>query len=327
MPASGDVEIIELNKSYQNVIALKNVSLRAEKGKVTVIAGPSGSGKTTLLRIIAGLEDPDSGDVRIAGHSVLGVPPWKRRAIMLTQKPVLLPHLTVRRNIMVAAEAQGASREESRVIAESIGDRLGISDVMDRLPGSLSGGQLQRASLAAILAARPKVLLLDEPFAHLDLPLRESLRRLVREIASTWNIPIIQVTHDQDEALEIADSLAILINGEIHGVGDPLLLYHHPPTLKAAWFLGHNVLCSPPLSKDGTPVSFPPEAVELGAPGFKGEIVYVATRKHYTLVFVRVGEQEVRGVLPGVRRLSHGPISFSVREEFIANWPGDTCIA
>ena len=318
------VEARDVWKRYEGVVALRDVSLRAAPGEVTVIAGPSGSGKSTLLRILAGLEDPDSGDILFDGASVVRDPPWARNTVMLSQRPILLPHLTVRENLVLAAEARGAPRGEAGKLAEEVARRLGITGLLDRKPGTLSGGQLQRASLATVLAAKPRVLLLDEPFAHLDLPLRESFRRLVRGLAYSESITVIQVTHDQDEALEVADSLAILVNGRVLEERDPQSIYYDPGSIETAVFLGHNVACSPPLSpRRGVPVTFPPEAVSLGEGPLGGVVTYVAARKHHTLVYIDLEGVEVKAVLAGVRGVKVGArVRFDVDHGMVKEWPG-----
>lgn len=321
MSAGARVWVEDVSKRYDGVEALRSVSLEALPGEVTVIAGPSGSGKSTLLRIIAGLEEPDEGRILLDGVDVTREPPWTRRAVMLSQRPVLLPHLTILENIVLAAESQGLGRGEAVEEARRIASYLGIEGVLDRKPGTLSGGQLQRASLAAVISARPRVLLLDEPFAHLDLPLRESFRRLVRRIAGERGATIIQVTHDQDEALEVADKLLVLVNGRVLDSGDPLRVYHEPADLGVAWFLGHNIVCSPPLARDGGPVSFPPEAVIVGEGPYTGRVAYSAPRKHYTLVALESGGSTVRAVIRGVHRWRVGEeVRFAVDEDMVRVW-------
>ncbi len=322
MKVGARVRIENLTKKYGDLIALYRVNLAAEPGRVTVIAGPSGSGKSTLLRLVAGLETPDEGKIYFDNEDVTPFPPWDRRSVMLSQRPVLLPHLTILENIVLAAESQGLTREEAMDEAHRIASFLGITDILDRRPGTLSGGQLQRASLAAVISARPRVLLLDEPFAHLDLPLRESFRRLVKDVARRQGITVIQVTHDQDEALELADNLIVLINGRIYDSGDPLRVYYNPSSLEVAAFLGHNIVCEPPFTrKKGVPASFPPEAVAIGKGPYSGTLAYVASRKHYTVLYIRVYNTTLKAVVQGVQRFDTGVrITFNIDESMVKVW-------
>jgi len=275
-------------------VALDCASLEAPPGRVTVVAGPSGSGKTTLLRILGGFEEPDSGNIYYDDEDVTGLPPWERRAVMLSQRPVLLPHLTVLDNIVLAAEASGTPRDKAREEALRLARLLGVDRLLDRKPGELSGGQLQRASLAALLAARPRVLLLDEPFAHLDLPLRERLRRLVRRLAGERGVTIVKVTHDQDEALEVADVLAVMVEGRVVDSGPVERVYLDPRDPRAAVFLGHNTLCV-----EGSLTTFPMEAVWPGGSWLEGRVVEVARRRGYSVVTVETGVGLVRYVERG----------------------------
>ncbi len=258
------LELRDIWLSIEDKPVLQGASLTARASETTVVVGPSGAGKTTLLRVAAGFLEPDSGDVIINGVNALGLGPQERRAALLSQRPVLLPHLSVAENIALAAKlARGLSRGEALREAARLADALGIREALDRKPSQLSGGQLQRASLAAVLAAEPRILLLDEPFAHLDLPMRESLRRLVRRLARERGLAVVQVTHDQDEALEIADSLAVMLSGRIVDQGPPTRVYWEPSSIEAAEFMGHNIHCGPPLAGQGELASAPPEAVSV----------------------------------------------------------------
>ena len=319
------VEARGIVKRYPGTLALRGASLTAEPGRLTIVAGPSGSGKTTLLRIIGGFEEPDEGRILFDDRDVTGDPPWERGAMILSQRPVLLPHLTVEGNLLLALEARGYRGSEARARAREIAGLLGIEGVLARRPGELSGGQLQRASLAAVLAAGPRVVLLDEPFAHLDLPLRESLRVLVQRLARETGSTFIQVTHDQDEALEAADSLAILVEGRVVEQGRPDRIYSSPGTPEAAVFLGHNLACKPPLSPgEGVAATFPPERVEI-LPRGPWLVSRVARRRGYWLVELALDGSRVRAYLPGSREPPRLGGRVGVRVEDVRVWGPGLC--
>jgi len=309
------VKVECVSKSYGPVKALECAGLEALPGMVTVIAGPSGSGKTTLLRIIGGFEEPSSGRVYYDGQDVTGSPPWERRAVMLSQRPVLLPHLTVQDNIVLAAEAAGLQGREAVEEAVRVARMLGVEGVLERRPGELSGGQLQRASLAALLAARPRVLLLDEPFAHLDQPLRERLRRVVAGLARESGVTIVKVTHDQDEALEVADRLVILIGGRVVDEGPVERVYMEPGDPGAAVFLGHNAVCL-----EGSLATFPMEAVSPGGSWLRGRVVEVARRRGYSVVTVETGLGRVRYVERGAPPGLGVEVGLGVDEGLLRVW-------
>ncbi len=321
------VEARGIVKRYPGTLALRGASLIAEPGKLTIVAGPSGSGKTTLLRIIGGFEEPDEGSVIYDGRDVTRDPPWERGAMILSQRPVLLPHLTVEGNLLLALEARGYRGPDARSRMREIAGLLGIEGVLGRRPGELSGGQLQRASLAAVLAAEPRVVLLDEPFAHLDLPLRESLRVLVQGLARKTGSTFIQVTHDQDEALEAADSLAILVGGRVVEQERPERIYSSPQTPEAAVFLGHNLACKPPFSpEDGVAATFPPERVEVHPRG-PWLVSRVARRRGYWLLELVLDGSRVRAYLPGSLEPPAQGARVGVRVEKVRVWGPGLCEA
>lgn len=278
------LQTIGLEKSYSGVSIFKNINLIAKEGEITVVAGPSGSGKTTLLRVIAGFEQADSGEILLDNRNITDKPPWERGILLMSQRPVLLPYLSVRENIKLAYNSRKSRNKGLKWIdIEDLIDVLEIRDVLDKIPGQLSGGQLQRASLAAILAAGPHALLLDEPFAHLDLPLREGLRPILRKIARKLGIPFLMVTHDQDEALEVSDKLYLLGRDGAQGGSSPVHVYLKPPSLWAARFFGHNVFRGPPFAPIDAWSSFPPEYVRF-VEGSGWRIVSVRRRRGYIVV-------------------------------------------
>lgn len=288
----GAIKMLEakgLSKTYGSVKALCGFTAVFEDSKITIIAGPSGSGKTTLLKLLAGLEMPTSGSIFIDGRDVTREPPWERGVMLLSQRPVLLPHLTVRKNLELASK-YGFKGKNSAVklgIENIVGD-LGITDILDRYPGQLSGGQLQRASLAAVLASGARVLLLDEPFAHLDLPLREQLRIVLRKIVSRYGLTGIMVTHDQDEALELGDHIILLDSCMHRGEGSPAEMYFDPPTLDAARFFGLNIICGALIGDEPVKVSFAPEQVEI-IESSRGDWIleYSALRRGFSVALLR----------------------------------------
>ncbi len=225
------------------VKALDSFTLAAGEHALTVLVGPSGAGKTTVLRIAAGLERATSGSVRLDGKPIDDWPPRKRDMAMAFQQPAIYPHLTVRKNAAFALSTRRTPREEiERRIAKTAAD-LEISHLLDRLPDTLSGGEAQRAGLLRALVRRPKALLLDEPFASLDAPLREELRRVFCAVQRADRITTLLVTHDQQEALAMADRLVVIRAGKIAQAGPPQEIYHQPANRFVAQFIG-----SPPMN-------------------------------------------------------------------------------
>lgn len=232
-----------LSKSFGPVRAVESVSFRLERGHFLALLGPSGCGKTTVLRMIAGLETPDTGTIELAGRVVDGggvsVPPHHRRVGLVFQDYALFPHLTVAENIAYGL-GRGAERRE-RVAA--LLDLVGLAGYDTRYPRELSGGQQQRVALARALAPQPDLLLLDEPFSNLDVALRTQVREDVRQIILEAGVSAILVTHDQDEAMSLADCIAVMFAGRIHQIGTARALYEAPVSRQVAQFLGEaNVL-------------------------------------------------------------------------------------
>ncbi|GJD53983.1 Vitamin B12 import ATP-binding protein BtuD [Methylobacterium crusticola] len=236
--ASVDVEIRGLTKAYGSNLAVNNLSCAIGRGEMVAFLGPSGCGKTTALRMIAGLVTPTAGDIVVGGRSMAGLAVHKRNIGMLFQSYALFPHLTVAQNIAFGLQARRLPRSEigSRV-AE--GMRLTrLETFADRLPSALSGGQQQRVALARALVIEPSVLLLDEPLGALDKNLREAMQLELRQIQQRLGITSIIVTHDQDEAMTLADRIVIMRNGCLEQVGAPAEVYSHPTSRFVAEFLG-----------------------------------------------------------------------------------------
>jgi sulfate transport system ATP-binding protein len=236
------LDIRGVTKSFGRFPALNGVSLEARDREFLALLGPSGSGKTTLLRVLAGLETPDAGEVRFGGDDFLAIAPRRRRVGMVFQHYALFRHMTVAQNIAfglnVRARRDRPSRDRVRArVAELLG-LMQLEGLDKRFPAQLSGGQRQRVALARALAIEPRMLLLDEPFGALDAQVRRELRRWLREVHDRAGVTTVFVTHDQEEALNLADRVAVLKDGELVQLGTPAEVYDHPANAFVYDFLG-----------------------------------------------------------------------------------------
>ncbi|MEO9238730.1 MAG: sulfate ABC transporter ATP-binding protein [Jatrophihabitantaceae bacterium] len=225
-------------KRFGDFIALDDVSLQVDSGQLTALLGPSGGGKSTLLRIIGGLEDPDSGSVIIDGVEATGIPAQRRNVGFVFQHYAAFKHLSVYRNVAFGLEIRKRPKAEIRQRVGELLDLVHLSQFADRLPAELSGGQRQRMALARALAVEPKVLLLDEPFGALDAQVRKELRDWLRRLHDEVQVTTVFVTHDQEEALEVADSLVVINHGRVEQIGSPSELYDQPANDFVMGFLG-----------------------------------------------------------------------------------------
>lgn len=235
---SGALSIRNVSKSYGPLRVVDDVSLTVERGKILALLGPSGCGKTTLLKMIAGLIEPSAGDIAVDGESVVRVPPHRRRFGMLFQNYALFPHLNVLSNVAFGLEMQGVARAEIAPRAQSALKRVELASYAERMPHELSGGQQQRVALARALVYEPRLLLLDEPFAALDKKLREGMQLELRSICNQLELTTILVTHDQDEALTLADEIAVMRSGRIEQIGGSREIYDRPRMSFVADFIG-----------------------------------------------------------------------------------------
>ncbi|MGZ4527749.1 MAG: sulfate/molybdate ABC transporter ATP-binding protein [Mycobacterium sp.] len=225
-------------KRYGDFVALDNVNFVVPAGSLTALLGPSGSGKSTLLRAIAGLDQPDSGTVTIDGRDVTRVPPQRRGIGFVFQHYAAFKHLTVRDNVAYGLKIRKRPKAEVKAKVDNLLEVVGLSGFQNRYPNQLSGGQRQRMALARALAVDPQVLLLDEPFGALDAKVREDLRAWLRRLHDEVHVTTVLVTHDQAEALDVADRIAVLNHGRIEQVGSPTEVYDAPSTAFVMSFLG-----------------------------------------------------------------------------------------
>lgn len=271
-----NIVIDRIKKSFGAVDALKEVSLNIGDGEFVSLLGPSGCGKTTLLRIIAGLETSTSGDVRIGGKSVVGLPPKDRGLAMVFQNYAVFPHMTVFENVAFGLSMQKADAGRIKKQVEKAAALLHIEPYLDRYPNKLSGGQRQRVAVARALAVEPQVLLMDEPLSNLDALLRLEMRTELKSVLQASGTTTVYVTHDQTEAMGLSDRIAVMFNGRIEQAGPPVEIYSQPATRFVGGFMGN-----PPMNFIRLPVQN--GAVALGSarhpvPQFGGTEIVLGLR-------------------------------------------------
>ncbi len=320
-----EVRVERVWKRFGSVEALRGVSLTVREGELFTLLGPSGCGKTTLLRIVAGLLEPDQGRIFFDGDDVTGVPPHKRNVGMVFQDLALFPHMTVYDNVAyglrVRRVPEGEVRRRVREILELV--RLDPGEFASRRPGQLSGGQQQRVALARALVIEPRVLLLDEPFSHLDYKIRQELMAEFKKLQKRLGITTIYVTHDQTEAMLLSDRIAVMNAGRVEQVGRPDEVYEKPRTLFVASFFGDANILPARLDGRATPlleggegdgyivVRYEKLAIDPEEPldyVFEGVVEDVAFMGPVVRIEVRVGGVLLRSIQPRTdgMRLSRG---------------------
>jgi len=225
-------------KKFDDITALAGVSIDVNRGEIVCFLGPSGCGKTTLLRVIGGFYEQNEGDISLDGELINGVPPEKRDTVMFFQNYALFPHMTVYENVTYGLRVRRVPRMEMQQRAAEILSLIQLNGMEARFPNQLSGGQQQRVALARALILNPKLLLLDEPLSNLDAKLRAYMRDEITKIRENLNLTIIFVTHDQEEAMSIADKIAVMRDGLIEQVGSPIEIYRYPESTYVANFVG-----------------------------------------------------------------------------------------
>ncbi len=265
------ISLQEVSRAFGPVLALDRVSLDIEQGEFFALLGPSGSGKTTALRLIAGFDTPERGQILLDGENVTAVPPFRRNVNTVFQDYALFPHMNVAENVAYGLRVLGTARAERRLRAEEMLAVVQLADFGDRRPAELSGGQRQRVALARALINRPRVLLLDEPLGALDLKLREEMQAELKGLQQRLGITFVFVTHDQGEALSMADRVAVFHQGRIEQLDTPRALYMRPRTAFVANFVGSANVVAGVLAERvaGTPHAFAirPEMIELARAG------------------------------------------------------------
>jgi spermidine/putrescine transport system ATP-binding protein len=349
---TADIRLDRVTKRFDEVVAVDGLSLEIPRGSFFALLGPSGCGKTTTLRMIGGFEEPDEGVIYLGDQPVTGLPPYKRDVNTVFQSYALFPHLSIFENVAFGLRRRGVRSEQVKGRVSEILGLVDLAGVEQRKPRQLSGGQQQRVALARALVNNPQVLLLDEPLGALDLKLRKQMQLELKRIQSEMGITFVHVTHDQEEAMTMADAIAVMNHGRIEQLGRPNELYERPQTSFVARFLGASnllpgavddagavrlrsgavVRVADPLPPRGNPVAvgIRPEKLRLGGSaeanrlaGTVKELSYVGVATQYVVdtpdgalaVYVQNFEPGARAVPPGTAvELSFGPESAFVVE-------------
>ncbi|HTM78603.1 MAG TPA: sn-glycerol-3-phosphate ABC transporter ATP-binding protein UgpC [Devosia sp.] len=326
-----EIELKRVGKSYGNVSVLNDISLEMGDGEFVVLVGPSGCGKSTLLRMIAGLEDISAGQITIGGRIVNNMPAKERDLAMVFQNYALYPHMKVADNMSFALKLAGAPKAEIKKRVDEAAEILGLETLLDRLPRELSGGQRQRVAMGRAIVRNPRAFLFDEPLSNLDAKLRVKMRGEIKRLHQRLGKTMIYVTHDQTEAMTMADKIVVLNGGRIEQAGAPLELYNDPVNLFVASFIGSpeiNLftvdydgsaevalangqklpLGTPLDAKAGTAIVYGirPQQITLGEAGVQAVVVVVEPTGDAQEVLARIGEQDVSIVVRDHKPLSPG---------------------
>ena len=312
--------LTNVNKSFGNVHVLRDINLEVEDGEFVVFVGPSGCGKSTLLRVIAGLEDVSSGEVHIGGEIVNTTPPSKRGIAMVFQSYALYPHLNVRNNMTLALKQEKQSKQ---VIDQRVAEAtrmLNLEDYLDRYPSELSGGQRQRVAIGRAIVRHPKLFLFDEPLSNLDAALRMNTRLEIANLHQQLKTSMIYVTHDQSEAMTLADKIVVLRAGRVEQIGSPMELYNNPVNQFVAGFLGSPAMNFMPASLvnegDARTLGVRPEDLFLSDQGqLKASVQHVEQLGGDTNVIAKVQGQQITARLFGQHEIKPGAeLSFGIAE-------------
>ena len=312
----------QFSAQAEDAAAVRGLSLDVADRELLVLLGPSGCGKTTALRMLAGLEEPDRGDIRIGGKSVVGLEPKDRDVALVFQSYALYPHLSARENIRYPLKVRRLSRAEQDQKVDRVAEMLGIGHLLPRRPGQLSGGEQQRVALARAIVREPRVFLMDEPLSNLDAKLRVHTRTELKTLQRELGTTMVFVTHDQAEAMSLANRIAVLSAGELQQVGTPDEVYDHPANIFVAEFIGsppmnlmegtrkgHELVVGdswrlPAPSRNGAngeagtdgkvTVGLRPEGIEIAAGGHPAEVVAVEPFGSEVIIDVRVAGEALK---------------------------------
>lgn len=323
-----EIELRNVGKSYGKTSVLADISLDMGDGEFVVLVGPSGCGKSTLLRMIAGLEDITSGEIRIGGKVVNDMRAKERDIAMVFQSYALYPHMKVAENMSFSLKLSGTPKEEIRKRVQEAAEILGLEKLLDRFPRELSGGQRQRVAMGRAIVRAPRAFLFDEPLSNLDAKLRVKMRSEIKKLHQRLGKTTVYVTHDQTEAMTMADKIVVLNGGKIEQYGPPLELYNDPANIFVAGFIGspeinllktetrgeHAVtedgivlpLVSPLKSQTSMMYGIRPQHIEIADEGIEGLVALVEPTGDSQELVVKVGVQDIHVIAKGDRQFTTG---------------------
>ncbi len=305
-----------LTRRYGDLTVVDDLSFTVNEGEFVALLGPSGCGKSTSLKMIAGLETPDAGRIQLEGKDITDLTPGQRKLAMVFQSYALFPHLKVVENILFGLQARKVAKDEQKRRLDSVVELVGLQDHLQKKPGQLSGGQCQRVALARAVVSEAKLCLMDEPLSNLDAKLRNEMRTEIRSLQQRLGMSVIYVTHDQVEAMSMADRIVLMNDGKIEQIDVPEGLYNKPKTIFTAQFIG-----SPPMNimhRNNQCLGVRPEHIEIAEAGVSAQVVSCDYHGADTIVQAEIAAQEET---PGIVKIRYpGHALFAPRQSISVHW-------
>ena len=305
-----------LTRRYGDLTVVDDLSFDVNEGEFVALLGPSGCGKSTSLKMIAGLETPDAGRIKLEGKDITDLTPGQRKLAMVFQSYALFPHLKVVENILFGLQARKVAKDEQKRRLDSVVELVGLQDHLQKKPGQLSGGQCQRVALARAVVSEAKLCLMDEPLSNLDAKLRNEMRTEIRSLQQRLGMSVIYVTHDQVEAMSMADRIVLMNDGKIEQIDVPEGLYNKPKTIFTAQFIG-----SPPMNimhRNNQCLGVRPEHIEIAEAGVSAQVVSCDYHGADTIVQAEIAAQEET---PGIIKIRYpGHALFAPRQSISVHW-------
>jgi sn-glycerol 3-phosphate transport system ATP-binding protein len=305
-----------LTRRYGDLTVVNDLCFNVNEGEFVALLGPSGCGKSTSLKMIAGLETPDAGSIELEGKDISHLTPGQRKLAMVFQSYALFPHLKVIDNILFGLQARKVAKNEQQRRLDSVVELVGLQEHLQKKPGQLSGGQSQRVALARAIVAEAKLCLMDEPLSNLDAKLRNEMRSEIRSLQQRLGMSVIYVTHDQVEAMSMADRIVLMTDGKIEQIDGPEGLYNKPKTVFTAQFIG-----SPPMNiihSSNRCLGVRPEHIEIAEAGIPARVVSCDYHGADTVVLAEIGEPEGTPEIIKIRYPGHA--TFAAQQSISVHW-------